>query len=328
MLAIINRHRNYTSLIAAHSIRKISSNATWFDRYFGIEIELILPKQQITLNHNDLHFYLMNIPDIHNEHNMLFQEWQIKKDITLHIDADSNDLLGFEIISPKLLYNQQTKCAIDQICNILSNHPLNATLNVSCGFHVHCDATYLSLTETHQIALNYHYFERVIDGYMNTSRRNNNNQHAKSLNFLDHEPMLIPSSKKAMDLYLNPEGKTYKLNFCALKSHHRCNTIENRHHMASMDAQEMLNWVKFNLLFIHHSVHSEMKRDVGMDTKTKERVLWIHMDDVRMQHYFQNKIIDDDLWRLDDLNRMNAETTTKLTLFQKLKMCWDGLTNS
>ena len=99
-------------------------------------------------NRNDLHVYLKSIRDVHGQQTILFTEWQIKKDITIHIDTEKNDLLGFEIISPKLLYGQQSEQQIHQICNIFSTHPLNAYLNVSCGFHVHCDAQHINLKQT------------------------------------------------------------------------------------------------------------------------------------------------------------------------------------
>lgn len=317
-------HSQRTCLMALHSMRMrtFSSNPTWFDRHFGIEIELILPQQHMIQNRNDLHYYLHSIRDMHNQQNMLFNEWVIKKDITIHIDEENNDLFGFEIISPKLLYGNQSKQQIHQICSILSNYPLNAYLNVSCGFHVHCDAQYIDLEQIHQIAQNYNFFELVIDEYMNSSRRANNNEHAKSLNFLTQQKGkdYIPKSSKAMDIYLNPNGKRYKLNFCALKSHLRLNTIENRHHMATIDPLEMLNWIKFNLLFIHQSIALDMETSKVFDVETKEIMLWDFMNDADLQRYFQQRTVIDDLLSLQELNKMNALSTKKLTSVQKVKL--------
>ena len=284
----------------------------WFDRHFGIEIEMILPQQTLIKNHNDLHFHLKD------NHQSLFDKWEIKMDKTLHIDENNKDLLGFEIISPKLLYNKQSKQTIDKICNILCQYPLNAYLNVSCGLHVHCDASNMNLSEMYDIAMKYKYFECIIDQYMNTSRRENNNPHCKSLQFLDETSLdfrdLNLNCNKKMDKYLNPEGKKYKLCFNALKSHLKSKTIENRHHMGSINSVEIINWIKFNLLFIHKTINIHNRNiikfgenDKDECLKRKESLLWEFIDDKKLEmYYFKNKkereIVDDVLMlkQIDD----------------------------
>eukprot|EP01083_Nonionella_stella_P042777 115483_1 len=287
----------FKGLIHRQSVRYACSN--WFDRHFGIEIEMILPHQDMIQNHNDLHHYLHNMD--------IFKHWQTKKDNTIHIDENSNDLFGFEVISPKLLYRRQTKYEILDICNILTSSPLNAYLNVSCGFHVHCDAKDINLKQMHQIALNYNLFEPVIDGYMNTSRRANNNTHCKSLTFLKNKThKILPTSITQMDQYLNPNGRHHKLNFCALKKHLRLNTIENRHHSGSVDAIEMLNWVRFNLLFIDSSLKVNTVDDMLMrDAKANEVLLWEFIDDGELMTYYQNRPLVDDCEMLNELNKLD-----------------------
>ena len=107
-----------------------------------------------------------------------------------------------------------------------------------------------------------------------------------------------------MDKYLNPEGKNHKLSFNILKSHLRLNTIENRHHMGSIDALEMLNWIQFNLLFIWKCLNNTLDLDTNMiDPKMKEKILWQFIDDKELEIYFQNKQIVDDINILHSINQ-------------------------
>eukprot|EP01084_Bolivina_argentea_P255618 430022_1 len=306
------------------------SKSNWFDRYFGIEIEMILPQQSLIQNHNDLHYHLNNIYDMNG--NNIFNQWEIKKDLTLHIDEHNNDLLGFEIISPKLLYDKDTKSKIHNICTILCGSPLNAYLNVSCGFHVHCDANNINLQQTHQIAMNYNFFESIIDEYMNTSRRANNNTHCKSLNFLNdinYNHKQIGTCSNSMDKYLNPEGKNYKLNFTVLKKHMRINTIENRHHMGCMNPNEMLKWVKFNLLFIHQSLYYtdlKTKENNDYDLKTREKMLWMFINDDKLAKHFRNKVTYDDKWMLEKIHDEGVVKEQKQNSFiNRFNVLWDWI---
>ena len=282
----------------------INGNA-WSDRQFGIEIEMLLPQQQQNIMDTDDLYHVINenIGGTQDDKE-LFIDWEIKKDITIDIDKGNGDSFGFEVVSPKLYFNQGTIHNIHEICNTVYNAPINAYYNVSCGFHVHCDASDLNTTQIYNIAFNYSFFESVIDDFMNTSRRINNNLFCQSLQFIlndDIDETKFIQSPRRLAKYLNPDGKNYKLNFNCIKWWTGLNTIENRHHMATLDINQIINWIKFNLLFIYQSNMIGPvcnNKNIMLNPMEKKELLSEFIGDNKLIQHFENRLIIDDFEEL------------------------------
>ena len=303
-------------------IRSFTTTSKWSDRQFGIEIEMILPKQHKFIDTEDIYHFINN-----NYNN--YNNWEIKKDITINTNERNGDLFGFELVSPKLYLNQQSIYTINHICDIFSTSPLNSYQNVTCGLHVHLDASDLDPIQIYDTALNYSLFESIIDKYMNTSRAANNNPFCKSLQFILDDNVMIDTieiikSPKQLAKYLNSDGKNYKLNFNCIKWWTGLNTIENRHHFGTMNPNEIINWVKFNLIFIHKSnlfgsIHHNDNKDMRKSSETeKKKLLWQFIDDDMLREHFERRVVIDDCMELKQIQDQNNFNLSFYNFFEKI----------
>jgi len=183
-----------------------------------------------------------------------------------------------ELVSPVLDYTPSTLSEIEAIWQ--SFESISQT-NASCGLHIHLDAEDLSLEDIVRVAANYAYFEPVIDLFMSADRRGDRNPYIASVRravsrpshwdllrrVLDGEAShLSPRSLSVLDA-INPKPrKKHKLNltnsfYHGLHQHGMggkgqketayINTIENRHHNATLRYDEVARWIRFNLCFVH-----------------------------------------------------------------------------
>jgi len=79
-------------------------------------------------------------------------------------------------VSPKLKGTAGIK-ELFKVVEVLDSH-VQAKCNRSTGFHVHVEASPLSVTHLRNVCHNWVTFESVIDGVMPPSRRGNANQYA------------------------------------------------------------------------------------------------------------------------------------------------------
>lgn len=229
--------------------------------------------------------------------------------------------------------------SIETLCNDLQ-YKIKANINQSCGFHVHFDTEDLSINDIIKIAINYSYFEDVIDLFMENSRRGNNNTYIKSIQLpiyqniddlcdIMDDPYYNKSSLSVLDM-INPNRKCHKYNFTNLfyhnlnkiglnnddingingihqkkkkKTNNYINTIENRHHHSTLNYYDMLNWIRFNLLFIYHSqnkpffVQDLIKNDIkNLKKNANEEMVYIKND-----NYNQCKIEPIDIFNKFDI---------------------------
>eukprot|EP01083_Nonionella_stella_P024391 67356_1 len=234
---------------------------------FGIEIESIIFKSKQHQHYSDV---LKSL-------NLNYTSWSCLEDKTIETQCDT---LKCELISPKLHYDTSTMNQLHTICDTLQ-HTIHADVNSSCGFHVHVDASDLSIKDIVSIAINYSFFEEVIDSFMHKTRRRNNNRYIRSIvepiaNHYDELCLILNDtcdynySKQHLSILdmINPKPrKLHKLNvtntfYYSLsqiginkQEEAYINTIENRHHDATLDYYDMLHWIKFNLRFIYYSQH-------------------------------------------------------------------------
>ena len=284
-------------------------------RTFGIELESIVSRcskyQQHSdvlnsLNVNVMDWCIVNDPSIDTEHRHL-------------IKADP--YLKCEIVSPKLEYNNQTMRSLENLCNDLQ-YKLNANINESCGFHIHFDTDDLTINDIIKIAINYSYFEPIIDLFMDKNRRLSNNKYLQSIRVPTYKNMdslfeilenafYNKTSLSVLDM-INPHRKNHKFNFSNLFYYNLrririsnaeeeeeeikfINTIENRHHHSTFNYFDMLNWIRFNLLFIHHSknkplfLREHMMNEQKVSDHMQDLADFIEEDDI-MEFYLQKTL--------------------------------------
>ncbi|MBD5242069.1 MAG: hypothetical protein HDS59_08335 [Barnesiella sp.] len=141
-----------------------------------------------------------------------------------------------ECVSPVLRGSHgksSLKCAIDTL------NRAGATVNRSCGLHVHIGAQNLTQQQCANVFNNYFYLESLIDSFMAPSRRRDNNPYCRSL--ADHSALTGCESMADVKTVLDYD-RYHKVNPMAYDRHR---TIEFRQHQGSTDYKKILNWVMF-----------------------------------------------------------------------------------
>ncbi len=129
---------------------------------------------------------------------------------------------GYELVSPPLKGTEGLQ-EVRTVCEVLND--MGATVNRSCGLHVHHDAADFGSRHFDNLFNLYSRAEHIMDSMLPPSRRENANSYCRSL--------------------LNYPGATFscrylKVNFSA---YHRHGTIEFRQHSGTVDAEKVTHWI-------------------------------------------------------------------------------------
>lgn len=205
-----------------------------FDRKFGIELEIV------GINGRDAAAALRRAGfscqfEGYNHDDHTDGAWKVVTD-------GSIEGIGCEVVSP-ILHGMD---GLDEAClvaGILADK--GATANRSCGFHVHFDASEMTVEQLRAIVNRYATFEEQIDRFLPPSRRANNNRFCKSLSALTpfaREAMRNAGTIRQLAQAQNGGDRYFKVNLQSLLRHH---TIEFRQHSGTCDAWKIRNWVLF-----------------------------------------------------------------------------------
>ena len=158
---------------------------------------------------------------------------------------DSSVRNGLEVVSP-VLFGEEGLAECVKVAHALE--AAEASINRTCGFHVHIDASSFSAIELYRIYDRYKKFESEIDSFMPRSRRGNSNEYCRRL-------ASIPAPTRGMTKESMAEdqmSRYYKVN---LKSYLRHHTVEFRQHSGTVDAAKISNWIRFLQEFCEVSRH-------------------------------------------------------------------------
>ncbi|WP_300907716.1 amidoligase family protein [uncultured Desulfovibrio sp.] len=196
------------------------------DRKFGIELEIVGITRQVALR--ALRAVGINVQDESYNHTTR-GHWKLV--------SDSSVRDGFEVVSPIL----QGEAGIEEamtVAEALSD--AGATVNRSCGFHVHFDAADLNAADVKIIVNRYAAHEAEIDAFMPPSRRGNTNTYCESVtSFLNRR---FNEARTINELAAAQPGRYFKVN---LQSYRRHGTLEFRQHSGTVNANKVANWVRF-----------------------------------------------------------------------------------
>lgn len=201
------------------------------NRKYGIEIECMLPR---TMTRQALALAItnagVNCYDAGYSHSRS-ASWKIVSDGSL---SGGN---GMELVSPPMLGEAGLQ-QIQKVCAVLNEK--GATVNRSCGLHVHVDAGNLTAPAMRKLAAIYIENENIIDSLMPMSRRNSNNTFCGSLRGTNMAT--LAQARNANDIaHAIAHGNRYvKLNFSAFLRH---GTVEFRHHSGTVDADKISKWL-------------------------------------------------------------------------------------
>jgi hypothetical protein len=160
-----------------------------------------------------------------------------------------------ECVSP-ILRGVEGLAQVAKVLNALRR--AGATVNSTCGIHVHFGARDLTAAECAAIFFAYGANEVHFDSVVQRSRRNSANQFCRS-GFAGNEPNSffesaasnVRGNRISSEFWRN--GRYNKVNLRALTDH---GTIEFRQHGGSLDASKVCNWIVALLGFFEHTVNN------------------------------------------------------------------------
>jgi hypothetical protein len=158
---------------------------------------------------------------------------------------------GCELVSPPMFFGERAKESIRK--TVASAVRAGGYVNYSCGLHVHVNANFVRRWNTSRanrffdhLCTLYREYEESFDSRMDIGRQGNRNNYCYSM----HE-------------WRSGNGSRYfKLNTTAFRQH---GTVEFRHHHGTLNAEEIIEWVKTCLLFFNIAkesfLHEEFKAE-------------------------------------------------------------------
>jgi hypothetical protein len=182
--------------------------------------------------------------------------------------TDASVPTGCEVVSPILSGAEglrQVKAVMDALA------AAGATVNRTCGLHVHIGARDFSLAEFRSFARNYIAFEDFFDNIMPPSRRGNSNAYIRSNRgkFGGYDLAAVRTAHEAIDRCEtvdeiiravngpNPNSdRYYKLNLCAFWRH---GTVEFRQHSGTVESEKAINWIRLLLQFVNRAARTRQR---------------------------------------------------------------------
>lgn len=263
-----------------------------YDRPIGIEMEMVVKKGYVIKdmchlsNYFNTNGFKVKMDNFRNK-DKEYVSWVLSKDVTINETDGYN--FGVEIKTPKLTLKDVEKDLpiVEKILNSVDTY-----CNHSCGLHVHMDMSDLNSLEKTYFVLNYAHFEKIIDTFMDESRRESNNRHCRSNRYLIHNQTSIDSllmlarsnverGEQDTPGYL---GKPYKVNTKGVHNEGGY-TTEVRHHHGTIDSERIIKWCKFLLKLLEKSKSTLLE----LEPRCKDpEYLWVFLDDDDLKEYFTN----------------------------------------
>lgn len=156
---------------------------------------------------------------------------------------------GWEFVSP-ILRGDEGMAQVKKMVKALKKH--GATMDNSCGLHVHVNARDFSFANLMDAMKRYDQNERVIDQAVTESRREYRNHYAEPMAGYIEQVAGMAKSKKQLRSILEDDGygsieRYAKLNICSYVKH---GTLEFRHHEGTLDVRKITSWINFCVRFM------------------------------------------------------------------------------
>lgn len=192
-------------------------------------------------------------PDYESESPDITSDWVCKYDGSVY----GHDNGSCEVIT-RILSGEEGLAELRKGCDAL--RAAGATVNETCGLHVHIGAQDLSSREIVSVVKRYGRFERQIDSFMHFRRRGNANNYCQPVvgyaseadSWLDRR-----IQRAGGEANVRPESvaswiddRYHKVNVQSLRKY---GTIEFRHHNGAIKADTVCNWVSFLLYFVERA---------------------------------------------------------------------------
>jgi len=216
------------------------------DRTFGVELEVIAPAGRHATLWGRIHSNLMGIGiDARQSGSHLasdYSRWQLKHDGSVR-NAENQG--GCEVVSP-ILQGEAGLEALRSVCNAVQT--ADATVNRTCGMHVHVDVRDLSIDQIRNVLKAYGKFQDEINTILPISRRSN--QYCRRLwsslteaNYLQR----LDACTTVGQMYQISNTRYMVIN---LRRFVETGTIEFRQHSGTVEADKAVYWARWCLAFV------------------------------------------------------------------------------
>lgn len=226
---------------------------TALDFTFGVEIECIVNHENVKRTMNDAgvnyQFECRNHRDNHNGMYRFVPDGSLS--------SDRADARAIEMVTPVL---DNLNGGFDNLKNAVSAlNAAGATVNKTCGLHVHVAVPNMTDEQYINTFVNYMYLENVIATFLAPSRRNGGIGRHWCDTLKDHKRDLLNAHTKG-DVYNALDGNRYHcVNACAYRDHR---TIEFRQHQGTVDYDKISNWALFCGMLVAWSRDHALTSDV------------------------------------------------------------------
>lgn len=193
--------------------------------------------------------------------------WTFDDDCSIQDDNGSSyGINSLEVVSP-ILSGDEGLEAVYTVIQLIKK--LGGKVNESCGLHVHWGINDLAYTQIQNLVKNYVKHEDVIDHWIETARREDSGYycqsmikdlgiHSKKVTAINETFKQIDEAKNLDELTDNVYNDRYqKVN---LQSYYSYGTVEIRHHHATLDADQVINWIIFLGNFIEVSIAKKPRK--------------------------------------------------------------------
>lgn len=217
-------------------------------RKFGVEIEYVGVRRSVIVDALK-RIKVKCVAENYNHRTK--RHWKIVRDASLNYMRGS-DFTG-ELVSPPL-YGKRGLNKLRKVVQAMAD--AGATVNSSCGLHVHVDANDLTPNQILAVSQRYGIFEKRFNKIMDPSRANTD--WARKVDKKYHAD-LISSFKYYKNMgysFKSATGSISRYRKVNIASFNRHGTIEFRQHEGTLDPDRILNWVQFCTHFVEESYNN------------------------------------------------------------------------
>lgn len=232
---------------------------------FGVEIECNVRRSRILENAGpDFNFQYEGYN--HRDNNSYYK---FVTDASVHGDSP------IECVTPVLENTTDGFKSLETCCRVLNNS--GASVNSSCGLHVHVGVGEYTGEEIVNIYKNYQKLEALVDSFMAPSRRGDNNTYSRSIAEYDFN-----SCHSAQDLADKIYTRYVKVNPQAYARHR---TVEFRQHQGTTNYEKISMWVNFCCKLVEWSKNNLFESVVN----SIDEIPFIEDNE---KTYFKNRIVE------------------------------------
>lgn len=246
------------------------------NRSFGIEIEAVgatLETVSAALTRAGIrNFMVTNYQQVHTNNHLASGAWKVVKDGSLTGPSP------FELVSPKL-QGEDGFAQIRNVCAVLAT--LGVTVNDTCGFHVHHDASDFDGRTWRNLVMLYARLEKKLDESLPGTRRSaqvnyychgiahkmdavssNGRKGHEALANVTSQPELVQWFRDFAPHTAN-QPRYHKVNVHTSWDRHK--TVEFRQHCGTVDAEQIESWVILTQLMIDRA--KQVRKDLTWSTE-------------------------------------------------------------